>query len=493
MPDRPNILVFMTDDHGQWAANCYGCSGIHSPTLDYLAHTGARMDRAFTPCAVCSPARASFFTGRIPSSHGIHNYLKEQGEGANHPALNGQATLATRLKDAGYRTGFAGKWHCGHTQEHQPGFDHWQPLGEAGCCFGPQPMYEDGKLVEHFGHQPPVVTEAALDFLREHEKFSKTSSRREGNTAKEDSAGGDVSEGGGQPFFLFVGYTDTHTPFKGEPERLVDHYRRNPIRCVTDPPAKGSHGDEVYQPTPEQTREYLAQYGAAVSAIDASVGRIIDQLDSMQQLENTLIVYTSDHGLNLGNYGLWLKGNGTTPVNFVDGSILVPCILSWPAGFKGGQSHDMLVDHCDLHATLLDAAGVTLAEDEQAATHARSYLPTLQGIAQDDWPTVTFGEYANARMARTSTEKLVLRYPGPNGHFKDEFYDLRNDPRETANVIGDPKYKARVAELSRAIEAFFKKYEVEGRSGLLAHEGPRHADDEPWLRKLGDHAQAMLR
>ena len=87
---RPNILVFLSDDHGQWASRPYGNSELVTPTLDYLARTGARMENAFTPCPVCSPARASFHTGRIPSAHGIHDHIGEQSIGAGHPGSPGR-------------------------------------------------------------------------------------------------------------------------------------------------------------------------------------------------------------------------------------------------------------------------------------------------------------------------------------------------------------------------------------------------------------------
>jgi len=100
MKSKPNILVFFTDDHGQWASHCYGNREIHSPTMDYIAETGARMDRAFTPCPVCSPARASFFTGKMPSAHGVHDHIAENAAGSGHPGIGAQKTIARHLRGA---------------------------------------------------------------------------------------------------------------------------------------------------------------------------------------------------------------------------------------------------------------------------------------------------------------------------------------------------------------------------------------------------------
>src|SRR5688572_20014898 len=109
---RPNILVFLTDDHGQWASSCYGNGHIPTPSLQHIADRGVLFTRAFTPSPVCSPARASFFTGRMPSQHGIHDWLEELEESPKHPALGGQVTLPQILQSAGYYTGLVGKWHC---------------------------------------------------------------------------------------------------------------------------------------------------------------------------------------------------------------------------------------------------------------------------------------------------------------------------------------------------------------------------------------------
>ncbi len=467
MADRPNILVFLTDDHGQWASNCYGCSELISPNMDFIAHSGARMTRAFTPCPVCSPARGSFWTGRIPSSHGIHDHIAEQDIGEKHPGLKGQTNLAMRLRAAGYRTGLSGKWHCGQAWEHQPGFDFWQALKTTQARYGEQIYFRDGKRLERFGHQAPMTTDAALEFLRQ--------------------------PSGDMPFFLFVGYTDTHAPFSGEPGRLVEHYIRNPLRGVADEPYSDCHGDVSYPAADARPGHPLAEYAAAVTQIDEQIGRLLDELESQGELDNTLIVYTADHGHNNGQHGLWLKGNGTTPVNFLDGSILVPCMLRWPGKIKPGQICAHFVDHCDLHMTILEAAGVNLNEDEKADTHAASYLSQLTGEQPKAWRNLQFCEYGNSRMVRSETGKLIRRYPGPNGHFRDEYYDLTIDPRETKNLIEGEESQSQIRTLSKKLDAFFAEFEDDQRSGLRVAEGPRLNGSEPWRRPFSTKAKALLR
>ena len=118
--EQPNILVFLTDDHGQWAANCYGTRELFTPAMDYLADSGAKLTMAFTPTPVCSPARASFFTGRLPSQHGIHDWVQEREQGMDHPGIVEQTNIGQLLQGAGYQTALVGKWHCGRS---------WEPCG----------------------------------------------------------------------------------------------------------------------------------------------------------------------------------------------------------------------------------------------------------------------------------------------------------------------------------------------------------------------------
>ncbi|NQU97197.1 MAG: sulfatase-like hydrolase/transferase [Chloroflexi bacterium] len=459
MPDRPNILVFLTDDHGQWASSAYGNSEIHSPTMQFLADSGARMAHAFTPCPVCSPARASFFTGCIPSAHGIHDYIQETPGCERRPhSIMGQSTIAARLKETGYETALCGKWHCGHWWEQHPGFDTWFTSAVGTNARFTEHEFFDGKGEVHaHGYQAPVYTDRALQFLRQHDTAA--------------------------PFFLVVGYTDTHSPHAHAPERLVAGYRDCSFRDIPDE----THDPETHgharspKPEAEAHRAALADYYASVSMIDEQMGRIIDELKSRQLLDNTLVVYTSDHGHMNGHHGLYYKGNTTVPQNFLDESIHVPCLLRWPGTVLPGIVHDELVDHCDLHATLLDAAGIGTPSPrgDEAPSPGRSYLPILRG-EQSNWRNTQFCEYGNARMARTATLKYIRRWHGANRQFGDELYDLAADPRETRNVITDPAYGKDVGRLSAGIDAYFSAHEVPEHSGLRVLDMDPFNNAMPW-------------
>lgn len=454
----PNILLFLTDDHGKWAAGCYGNSELHTPNLDYLASRGVRMDQAYTPSPVCSPARASLFTGRLPSQHGIHDWLKEGGEETTHPGLDHEVTLPQLLQNAGYYTGLVGKWHCG--KKPRSGFDYWTSyLVHQYPHFGTFQLSHQGNVVTHHGHQAPILTEYALDFLR--------------------------NRPADRPFFLTVGYVNTHTPHKDQPERWVTRYRRATFRDIPDEEPPRGYGDagRIWLHAAATRREELAQYYASVSFIDEQIGRILDELDAAGELERTFIVYVSDHGHMNGHHGLHGKGNATRPQNFLDESIQVPCLLAWPSGLPAGRVIVAPVDHCDLFCTLLDAAGVSLDPQlhHQLNLPGRSYLSLMRGDETEaTWRDTHYCEYGNARMIRTPSHKLIVRYPGPNGHFPDELYDLELDPRETTNRIDDPAYRQIRAELRHRLETLSTRYEVPSRSGRHIASQPRCNPSEPW-------------
>ncbi len=458
MANQPNILVILTDDHGQWAAGCYGNRELHTPSMDWLAATGARMDRAFTPCPVCSPARASFHTGRMPSMHGVHDYLEEPGIGKDHPGIRGQPTLAMLLQEAGYHTGLVGKWHCNDAWIHQPGFDFWFSMSAGTQArFGDQAFCDNGRIITKHGQQAPMLTDQALRFLRQ----------------RDDS----------KPFFLFLGYTDTHSPFRSLPERLVSRYRGCAFDDIPHEQRDARQAIVRFAPKTNETerREELAQYYASVTMVDEQMGRVFDELEGMALLDDTIIVYTADHGHMNGHHGLYTKGNATVPQNFYEESILVPCLWRFPGAIAPGQVRTEMVDHCDLYATLLDAAGVQVSEARRTEINApgRSYLPMLRGESME-WRDAQFGEYGNARMARTARWKLIRRFDGPNGRFPDELYDLQSDPRERVNVFEEPGSAAVVDELSRRMDAFFDQYESPDVTGREIGRQPKCNNHEPW-------------
>jgi arylsulfatase A-like enzyme len=439
--------------------------------MQWLADTGACMQHAFCPSAVCSPARASFFTGRIPSHHGIHDWIQEPNERMELPHIEGQKTIAQYLKEAGYQTGLVGKWHCGRCWRKQAGWDTWftSALG-TNARFGEQAYFENEERQEFFGHQEPIITDRAVRFLQE----------SKGNKDK--------------PFFLFVGYTNTHTPHSGEVESVVEKYRQCSFEDIPEEIYGSEHGHariEPFQREDPSRREQLAQYYAAVDVIDRQMARLFTELESMGELDNTLIVYTGDHGHMNGHHGLHTKTNATIPTNFLEESIHVPLLIRWPERINAGQSPKFPVDHCDLFATLLDAAGVDAkAATSEVTSPGKSYLSLLQG-QQINWRDYQICEHSYSRMIRTDQVKLIRREPSKVAHYPDELYDLEKDPREMHNVITDSAYQGIITQLDQILESHFRKYSDPEKAGTNMETILHHNERDPWntLPGTDDHRQ----
>jgi choline-sulfatase len=233
MPD--DIVVVMTDDHGQWCLGPYGDEQVHTPTLDHLGENGVRMDNAFCPTPVCSPARASFFTGRRPSQHGIHDFIGQNSEYDGPDWIADEVTLPELLAENGYTTALFGKWHCGVGHESRV-FDTAANLHT-----------EEWDVPKFSVERDQRIVDRAVSYLRE---------RR----------------GAGDPTFLFVGLTATHGPWSDEPERLVDAYRGSDFPNVPDEPTTRFGRPRIDDI--EDEAEALAQYYAAVEGIDEQLGRL---------------------------------------------------------------------------------------------------------------------------------------------------------------------------------------------------------------------------
>lgn len=466
---RPNILVFFTDDHGQWAQHCNGTKELNTPHLDALAAGGVRMTNVFTPSPVCSPARACFFTGRMPSQHGIHDWLADTFTIPGSPTLKGQTLISELLQSAGYHTGLVGKWHCGDERHPQPGFARWFSYWNGQYPHrGTQKFTDEGHYLAEEGQQSPLLTDRALDFLKEHRESEATRQK---------------------PFFLFVGYVDTHSPHKNAPDKLVAEYNDATFSDIPDEPFMPCHGTTQHPKLTEPRLEHdkLREYYGAISSIDAEVGRVVADLKASGQLDNTLVIYTGDHGLNCGQHGFWEKGNATQPQNFVEESIRIACTFHWPnSALKAGTTMPAMVTHCDLFATLLDIAGAQPDTKTAAAINSpgRSYLPALLGRADIDRNAV-FLEYGNARTIRTSTHKLILRYPYRGFTFPNELYDLKSDPRETMNVYTESANGPLVNTLTTRLDAYFKHYTIPEHDGLRLAKLPECNGREPWTLAAG--------
>ena len=227
----------------------------------------------------------------------------------------------------------------------------------------------------------------------------------------------------------------------------------------------------------------LAQYYAGVSMADEQLGRLVEVLRRRGELDDTLVVFTSDHGHMNGHHGLVGKSNATLPQNLYEEVVRVPMILHWPAGFGSeGRALDVPFDHLDLHRTLLHAAGLDSEPAEgEPQSPGESLLPRLEDEATP-WRRYRYSEHGTARAIADERYKLVRRYPPIAPPFGDELYDLAEDPRESVNRIDDTDYAAVLERLAGELDRHFERHEIPGREGRLALEQPPANGNEPWRR-----------
>jgi len=392
----------------------------------------------------------------MASQHGIHDYLSsETPKIHDRDWLAGETLLPEILQEHGYQTFYCGKWHLGRDHLPHPAFDQWFTLwGDYPYVHCNTNRYSDnGRDVKIKGYTTRVITDKAIEFI----------------SARDPS----------KPFFLMIGYNATHSPWSGHPARLVTKYRQSQFMDI---PKNETYpfGEQALESTTVvrgQQEEALAQYYASVTHHDEALGQLLDTLDGFCLREDTLVIFTSDHGLNCGHHGIWGKGNGTYPLNMVEESIRVPMILSQPGMLAEGRSLDGFVDHTDLFQTLLDYSDADLPQDREASFPGKSFLPKLIDPDSDaNFKDIQFGEYGPLQMARTPRYKLVRRNPvGPH-----ELFDLMNDPREINNLIDRPEYSNLISELSQMIREFFQHYSHPERSGLLGPKLPRCNFTEAW-------------
>lgn len=454
--DRPNILFILADDMGAWAMRCAGNSDIHTPNLDRLAANGVRFDNFFCVSPVCSPARASLLTGRLPSAHGVHDWIRSGsvdkarlGDMGRDPYyvdeykpvryLEGQPCYTDILSRSGYDCALCGKWHLGDSLTPQHGFNRWYTIGRGGCRYYRPDIVEDGAISFSDRYVTDLITEKALGYI-------------------------DELSHGDCPFYLSVHYTAPHSPWDEDqhPSDIYDLYRDCDFLATPDLPIHPDQVSSAPYGTGEERKRLLGGYYTAITAMDRDIGLLLDELDRLELTEKTLIFFTSDNGMSMGHHGIWGKGNGTFPLNLFDTAVKVPAILSW-RGHVGPSLNTDLLSHYDVSHTLLQFAGCPEGCMGEGLP-GRSFVPLLtdgdtarkwtREDAFDERTVCVYDEYGPSRMIRTRTAKLIHRYPyGP-----DELYDLVHDPDETVNLINDPEYRSLRERLYAHMQSWFLKY-----------------------------------
>lgn len=438
--DKPNLLVVMTDDQGAWSLGCYGNREARTPVVDRLAADGVRLTHAFAFTPVCSPSRATFFTGRIPSQHGIHDWIKHENIGNRaRYCLEGEALLADILSRSGYSCGLSGKWHLGDTMRPHPGFSYWFTLLEGSSRYQDAEAILNGERIQTEGYLTDGITDHALAFLDRIDH---------------------------RPFYLEVQYNAPHSPWIGHDPALVAMFDDCPFDSI---PKVDVHPWASVQMNQIGNRATLQQYFAACAGVDRGVGRILEKLETLGVMNDTLVVFTSDQGFCCGHRGLWGKGNASNPRNMFDPSMRTPMIFRWPGRIEGGRELDAMVSAIDFVPTLL--ALLELPPSPARHLPGRSFAPLLSGGEVAGWPDAVFGEYGRARMIRTRGHKYVHRADGG----PHELYDLARDPEETTNLADSADHLELRRLLRDRLFTWFERY-VEAGADPVGQEY-LHPDD----------------
>lgn len=446
MNKKPNLVFIMSDDQGAWALGSAGNTDIITPNLDGLAKRGMRFQNFFCASPVCSPARASILTGTIPSVHGVHDWLRGGNVDRNlpeikdHPTfvreeipiryLEGLTTYTDLLAENGYTCALSGKWHLGDSLSPQHGFSRWFTIGRGGCEYYHPDLVRDGKISFGDRYVTDVITEDALNNI-------------------------DELSAGENPFYLSVHYTAPHSPWdaRNHPKEILDLYRDCEFKATPDLPIHPNQIKSAPYGTGEVRKDILRGYYAAVTAMDKGIGMILDKLEEKGILEDTIVIFTADNGMNMGHHGIWGKGNGTFPQNMFDTSVKVPFIISCPGRIEEDTVCEKLVSHYDLLPTFMKYFG--LEGDVNQALPGKSFDGILRGEEDEDSGSVVIlDEYGPVRMIRDKEWKYIHRYPyGP-----DELYHVSVDPEEATNLLNDPEYAVKLRELKKGLEGWFNRY-----------------------------------
>lgn len=491
---KPNIVFILSDDHGQWANGTYGNKEIITPNIDSLASRGVKFNNFFCTSPVCSPARASILTGKIPSQHGVHDWIcggslnekewsettihlkdylntttrldnkysdllakkvidenalisiydtpewKEEMRYENHSIeyLEGQETYTKVLADNDYNVALSGKWHLGATSKKQCGFKTWLPVARGGTPYMHPEMIVDDKVIIEDSHVTELITSNAIDFLKEY---------------KDEN-----------PFYLSIHYTAPHSPWSKENQipEIWDLYENLALKDTSTRLHSHIASDAPYPRSKEQALEFKRGYYSSVTTMDKGIGDVLSTLNEIGIADNTIVIYTSDNGISLGQHGVWGKGNGTFPLNFYEESIKVPFIYYDPrTGIN--KVENSMVSQYDIFPTLIDMCGINYKFDDSYP--GRSFMSLLESEKPDDKMIVVYDEYGPNRMIRNEYYKYVHRYPyGPN-----EFYNLKVDSGEKNNAIDDSKYEDEINHFKHELEKWFFKYVDPNVDGIASN------------------------
>ncbi len=479
---KRNVIYVLTDDQR------YDELGIlnpilNTPNMDKLANGGVHFKNAFVTTALCSPSRASILTGQYMHNHGVVDNNKAPREGTEF--------FPQYLQQAGYQTGFIGKWHMGEAEGHgtsdgpQPGFDYWLSFPGQGVYYPktlpngkPYTFNINGKRVPQKGYITDELTDYSIGWL---------------DSVKKD-----------EPFFLYLSHKAVHSNFAPakrhenqydavkipEPASQADTPENNKGKPMWVQNQRNSwHGVDFLYHSSLDVKEYKKQYHRAISAVDDSLGRILQWLEENDLTESTTVVLMGDNGFMFGEHGLIDKRNA------YEESMRVPLLAYAPGYLEAGTVVDKMVANIDIAPTFLEMAGV----EKPSHFDGDSFLSIAKGQTDPDWRTDFLYEYYWEFNYPSTPTTFALRadkfkYIQYHGIWDtEELYDIENDPNEMVNLIDDPKH---IETLVNMRAELFKKlqnnqgqhtvpYTEKFSSGAVFREGSRSKAAEfpdDWLR-----------
>jgi len=440
---RPNILLIVSDQQ-QWQTVC-DRSPARSPHVNRLAREGMRFERPYATVALCCPSRAALLSGQFPWHNGILNqvHVPERTRADMVPEVQ---TYSQHLADAGYRLGYIGKWHA--SWERTPLDFGFSELRAASGC--------NPATLERAGVAAQTATDRAA-ILPQHETECRVTWPGSEpfafygvNHAPEEMTAAHVETSFGvemieryaqetQPWFVTVNVVEPHDPYLPLAQ-YADHYDPADVELPASypddfagKPGMNRKDAALWAAMGErEVRTAIARYWAYCEQVDTQVGRLLNALDRTGQADDTLVVFTSDHGDMCGAHRQFIKGWQPYEETY-----RVPLVARWPGVIAPGDVCDHLVQLHDLAHTFTDAAGaapITPAD-------GRSLVPLFREPGRDDWEDVAFCAYYGGeflytqRMVITPRHKYVF-----NGFDVDELYDLEADPHELRNAVDDPAY-----------------------------------------------------
>lgn len=456
---RPNFVFILADDLGWKDLGCYGSTFHETPNLDRLASEGVRFTNAYAACPVCSPTRASIMTGKYPARIDLTDWIAGRQQWANktgeHKLLPKpfklqmelqEITLAEALKEAEYKTFFAGKWHLGQDSVYWPtyqGFDinkgGWKkgsPNGKQGY-FSPykNPKLKDGPEGEYLTDR---LADESVAFLEEYHN---------------------------RPFLLYLSFYTVHNPLNGKPEKIEKYEKKQDSlnytdqeRFIRDKPwmktfGRGNFKERLVQDNPV--------YASMVESMDENIGKVLNKIKELEIEENTIIFFMSDNG------GLATsEGSNTTNLPLragkgwlYEGGIREPMIIKWQDNKLSGITNEIPVTSTDLYPTILDMAGLQLKPEQHI--DGKSLVPLLTNhdtaaIYEELINRPLFWHYPHysnqggrpGSAIRLGKYKLIE-------FFEDntiELYDLENDPGEVRNIVKE--YPDIVKELKDLLDSW---------------------------------------